>query len=105
MTEQYLSWLKDLIEKNDLAPFYQSREFRAVSNRVLKEQRECQVCKERRLYGPAEIAHHIYRVKEHPELALSVYTPEGERNIIAVCRKCHNEIHFPRRRYVNEEKW
>lgn len=105
MTEQYLNWLKGLIEEGNLAPFYQSKEFRRISDRVLKEQKECQICKSEHGYGPAEIAHHIFRVKEYPELALSVFTPDGERNIIAVCRECHNKIHFPRRKYVNTEKW
>lgn len=105
MTEQYLTWLKGLIDNNDLSPFYQSKEFRKISGRVLREQKECQICKQEHRYGPAEIAHHRFRVKEYPELALSVFTSDGERNIIAVCRECHNKIHFPKRRYMNDERW
>lgn len=106
MTEQYLNWLKGLIAKNDLSPFYLSKEFRKISKEVLKEQKECQICKANHRHGPAEIAHHLFYVKKYPELALSIYTPSGERNIIAVCQSCHNKIHFGgKKRYTNVERW
>lgn len=105
MSEHFLAWLKTLIADNNLHLFYISREWRRLSEKILKEQKECQICKQNRKWGPAQIAHHRFTVREHPELALSRFTPDGEPNIIAVCIKCHNKIHFQKRRYTNPERW
>lgn len=105
MTDERLSWLQDLIARNKLEEFYLWKVWRKLSEDILREQKECQVCKAAKRYGPAEIAHHINTVRQHPELALSRYAPDGTRNIIAVCQACHNVIHFGARRYTNEERW
>lgn len=104
MTKAFLEWLKKLIAENKVEEFYHSWEWRSLSADILKEQKECQVCKSKHRYGPADVAHHINHVKKHPELALSRYDHKGNVNIIAVCKKCHKEIHHPSR-FFNEERW
>lgn len=48
---------------------------------------QCQICKRYGRVKEAHIVHHIKEADEYPELA---YDPD---NLIAVCYKCHNEIH------------
>lgn len=105
MSEAYLTWLKELIAEDNLSKFYLSKKWRRLSAKIIREQKECQICKANHTYGKAEIVHHVNEVRKHPELALSEYTDNGERNLIAVCQKCHNRIHFGSGRYTNVEKW
>ena len=105
MTKQFLNWLKIKIAENDIHAFYQTAAWHRLSAKILAEQHECQICRSHHRYSPAEIAHHINMVREHPELALSEYADDGSRNIIAVCRKCHSEIHMGAAGYRNIERW
>lgn len=96
-TEKLVDWIRELIEKDEMWRFYKSKEFRGLQKEVLKEQHnECQVCKQRGLITKADTVHHVQYVRNHPELALSkTYVLDGirKRNLIAVCRDCHNKIH------------
>lgn len=105
MTKKFLIWLKKIISENRVSEFYQTYEWHKTSARVLSEQHECQICKSNHKYGAAEIAHHIYTVRKYPEYALSIYMPDGQPNIIAVCKKCHNDIHMSGHGYKNIERW
>lgn len=98
MTQQELTtWIKRLIAENELWKFYKSKEFRELQRDVLKEQHnECQICKQRGVITRADTVHHNQYVRTHPELALSkTYVVGGKeyRNLIAVCKSCHNKIH------------
>lgn len=90
-------WINELIEKDELWRFYKSKEFMRLKEEVLKEQHyECQICKERGVITKADTVHHIQYVRKHPELALSktyTYIGREHRNLIAVCRSCHNKVH------------
>lgn len=58
------------------------------------DRNECQLCKQHGRYRPGEIVHHVKHLKERPELALTIYDPEtGERQLITVCKRCHEEQH------------
>lgn len=90
-------WIQELIEKDELWRFYKSKEFRHLKEEVLKEQHyECQICKEQGHITKADTVHHIQYVRKHPELALSktyLYMGKEHRNLIAICKSCHNKVH------------
>lgn len=118
-------WIDELIEHNELYKFYKSKywagnkHYKGLKNEVLKEQRyECQMClqKKPKLVTKADTVHHVQFVRKHPELALSkFYTYKGKqyRNLVAVCKECHNKLHpeksFSRKNideaFSNEERW
>lgn len=98
MTQQELiAWIHDLIDRDELWKFYKSKEFRRLKEDVLKEQHnECQICKQSGIITRADTVHHVQYVRNHPELALSkTFRRNGneQRNLIAVCKSCHNKIH------------
>lgn len=117
--------LETLIKENKLWKFYKCPEWIRLKTQVLQDQHyECQICKSRGIvtrYDETEdgrrkliqTVHHVNEVRKHPELALSrYYFVDGVRhdNLIAVCKKCHNEIHdrFGGNKtsgFVNTERW
>ena len=59
---------------------------------------ECQICKTRhKRYRRAVIVHHVKHLKRRPDLALSIWDGE-ERQLLSVCRACHEDLH-PERLY------
>lgn len=121
-------WIRELIETDQLWKFYKSKDWMKLKASVLKAAHyECAECRKqgkitrydtdgdgnRRLLSTV---HHVCHVREHPELALSEWyknyeTGEKERNLIPVCKACHNRLHpekvFRRERtgFTNEERW
>lgn len=119
MDNQYLErWIQDLIEHDKLYQFYKSQQFRRLRSHVLEIDRNiCSNCGNHN----ATIAHHVNHVRDHPSLALSVYwanpeTRRKERNIVSVCKRCHNVLHPEKfsgadgdskspRKEINNERW
>lgn len=114
-TKELTKWINELIAKNELWRFYKSVEFRHLKQEILEEQHyECQVCKEAGKITKADTVHHVQFVRKHPALALSkYYTYKGKqyRNLIAVCKSCHNKLHpeknqsKKKEQFTNEERW
>lgn len=110
-------WIKALIAENKLYKFYKCREWRQLSDAVMKENNyECQHCKARGLHTAARSVHHVQWVRRHPRLALSrTYTYKGVtyNNLIPLCEDCHNKEHDKGRgleqknknSFMNEERW
>ena len=94
--------------------WYNSEPWRSIRRLVLKEDKyECQICKNRGRYSRATIVHHVKHLRDRPDLALSICDPDtGERQLISVCKRCHEELHpESQRQYrqseppVTEERW
>lgn len=118
---ELVKWINSLIEKKELWKFYKSKywcgdkDTEGLKNEVLKEQHyECQECLKQGKITTADTVHHIQFVRKHPELALSkYYTFNGKRyrNLIAVCKTCHNKLHpeklnkSSKDKFTNEERW
>lgn len=93
--------------------FYRRSAWRKVREEVLKlDQYECQVCKSRGKYSKAIIVHHVKHLEDYPELALSIY--DGKmRQLISVCRACHEALHpermqqyqYTAHKPVTREQW
>lgn len=123
ITKEYI---EQLIRKNELWRFYKSREWIDLKERILQENHhECYECKKRGIITRYDVAedgskklistvHHVQFVRSHPELALSeyyYYQGERKRNLIPVCKACHNKLHPEKRKrqqssaFINEERW
>ena len=117
MTPDFLRWLTGLIEAGDVHPFYVCREWLQVSQQVRRMDRdECQICKSRGRYRRAELVHHVNHLRRAPALALDIWYTDGEgqrqRNLLSVCRACHETVCHPRRMQsapaklpVTPERW
>ncbi len=113
--EELKKLIPELSASHKMYVFYKSPEWRALKNEVLKEQHnECQICKAQGRYTQADTVHHVQYVKKYPELALSkTYTYKGKeyRNLIAICKACHNKVHIEKgfnkkhSHFINEERW
>lgn len=99
MTQAFLNWLLGLIAAGDVHPFYVSGEWRSLSAEVLRDDhRNCQICGRA---NAAVMVHHVKHVKLFPHLALSRYYRDADgierRNLISVCRACHETVCHPER--------
>lgn len=112
MTEQEIEFVKHCIKK-DIHGFYVWGKWKQIRKEVLKmDHGECQRCKERGRYNKATTVHHINYVRRHPELALEIwYEWNGRirRNLVSLCRECHEEVHGYRKQEkkeeITEERW
>ena len=92
-TTQLVQWINTLIRYHNIKAFYNSALWENLRQEVLEEQHyECQVCKVKGMYSPAEAVHHVKFLRQHPELAL---------------KECHYEVHHKaeNKPQLNEERW
>lgn len=104
-----------LIDIGDEHLFYTSQDWRCLREQVLHmDNYECQLCKARGRYSRGVLVHHIKHLRDRPDLALSIYDPEtGERQLITVCKQCHEEQHpealqpkiLKKREQITPERW
>ena len=111
-------WIRSLIQKDELWRFYKSKEWIALKNKILKENHyECAECRKHGVITRHDdggrllsTVHHVCHVRDHPELALSEWykdysTGQLERNLIPVCKACHNKLHPEKIKRVNQDKF
>jgi 5-methylcytosine-specific restriction endonuclease McrA len=99
---QVTQWVKELIKQGNMKPFYNSAIWEHTKREVLEAQHhECQVCKRKGMYAPAEAVHHIKFLKSCPELALT------KSNLVCLCKECHYAIHHrvENKPQLNKERW
>ena len=108
MSPELLLKLKSWIASGDPRPFYRTHAWKKKRREVLDiDKHECQFCKAKGFYEPANTVHHVKCLTERPDLALSVYDGD-ERQLISLCRKCHEEEHEHRhekKEPLTEERW
>lgn len=106
--------LKQLIESGRTDLFYSWKTWKHIRDQVLRIDRyECQICKSKGRYRQAVIVHHVKHLKDRPDLAFSIKDPDtGERQLISVCKGCHEELHPESQKQfdikkepVTEERW
>ena len=114
MSEAQLRRLVRLLKEGRENVWYNSEPWRSTRSAVLKADcYECQRCKERGRYSRAVLVHHVKHLKDRPDLALSIIDPAtGERQLVSVCKQCHEELHpesqrqfFPKEPPVTVERW
>lgn len=96
-------------------PFYLSGDWQRLRLKVLKaDKNECQECKSRGKYTKATHVHHVKHLDKFPELGLEThYTEDGQkkRNLVSVCKMCHETVCHPERlrwnvkEQLNDERW
>lgn len=92
----WLPRLEGLIEAGEETKFYSWRQWRRLAQKVREklDNNECQLCKARGRYRRGTIVHHVKHLQDRPDLALSVWDPDtGERQLITVCKQCHELEH------------
>ena len=107
--------IAEMVKTDTLLTFYTSRSWKKLRQKVLElDKHECQRCKARGWYRRATHVHHVNHVRKHPELAMSmIYKADDgaiRRNLISLCKDCHEEAHPERLRWnkkelLNEERW
>lgn len=115
ISDARLFQLREMIADGTSDRFYGWPEWEQVRGDVLRlDNKECQLCKQRHRCRRATLVHHVKHLKARPDLALSVVDPEtGERQLLSVCRACHEEQHPERMRRkdfvflppLTEERW
>jgi len=114
------SEIASMIIDENLAAFYNSREWRKLSKQVIRRGNgECLLCKKMGKVTEAVLTHHVNELKTRPDLAYSLtYTDDkGETRpqLIPLCHDCHERLHergayFERggkdeKKFWQEEKW
>lgn len=115
ITPTQLTRLKKLIATGSEAKFYDWPEWDETRQKVLAiDHYECTKCKARGKYSRASLVHHVHHLKDRPDLALSVYDEDGKRQLVSLCRPCHELEHPERLRSawqakldhpLTEERW
>jgi 5-methylcytosine-specific restriction endonuclease McrA len=78
-----------IIKSQGAPAFYRTYMWRWAADQARKSQRnECQDCKARGVYAPAEEVHHIAPLLQRPDLALD------QSNLVCLCKRCHEERHI-----------
>lgn len=106
---QHLTQIREWIRTNQLVQFYTSSTWKRLRSEVLKEQRyDCQCCKELGKHTRANHVHHVNYLRKRPELALSKWYVDTDgtvkRQLIAVCKDCHETVCHPERLRWNKKK-
>lgn len=98
ISQRRLCQLQGMIQDGTSDLFYRWPEWEHTRAAVLEmDHHECQLCKARHRYRKAVIVHHVQHLRDRPDLALSIMNPDtGERQLISLCRACH-ELQHPER--------
>lgn len=111
----WLSELEELIAAGREEEFYSWGQWRRLRKDVIEklDNNECQICKAKGRFRRGNILHHVKHLQDRPDLALSVWDPDtGERQLITVCKDCHEAQHpeslrqfRPAKPPVTVERW
>jgi len=112
--DELAMWIRDLIDRDEVHKFYESKEWRRLRKEVLKDYKsECQICKAKGEYTKANHVHHNQFVRHHPRLALTrkyIFRSKEYVNLVPVCKDCHETVCHPKRlkhdkELINKERW
>ena len=95
ITPEKLARLTALLAAGRENIWYNSSDWGTVREAVKRmDHCECLVCKAMGRHSPARVVHHVKHLRDRPDLALSIYDPDtGERQLICVCKQCHELLH------------
>ena len=105
MTPVKLAHLVALLAAGKENIWYNSGDWQAVRDAVKRIDHECIICKAMGRHSPARVVHHVKHLRDRPDLALSIYDPDtGERQLICVCKQCHELLHPESQRQYRPSK-
>lgn len=97
ITAAQLHRLRDLIAAGDSWRFYSWGSWRGpegIRAEVLKlDHNQCYFCGKPLNNGRLAIVHHVQHLDDAPELALSIWAPDGTRQLVTCCKDCHELQH------------
>lgn len=114
MTPEKLARLTAMLAAGRENVWYNSGDWAAVKAAVKQiDHNDCLICKAMGRRRAAHIVHHVRHLRDRPDLALSIYDPDtGERQLICVCKQCHELLHpesqlqyRPSKPPVTKERW
>ena len=114
MTPDKLARLTAMLAAGRENVWYNSGDWAAVKAAVKQiDHYDCLICKAMGRRRAAHIVHHVRHLRDRPDLALSIYDPDtGERQLICVCKQCHEMLHpesqrqyRPSKPPVTAERW
>ena len=114
ITPDKLARLTALLAAGRENVWYNSGDWAAVKAAVKQiDHNDCLICKAMGRRRAAHIVHHVRHLRDRPDLALSIYDPDtGERQLICVCKQCHELLHpesqrqyRPSKPPVTAERW
>lgn len=116
MNQEDINFITECIKNDTIYIFYTWSKWLKLREEVINEDKsECQKCKERGAYKKAVVVHHKKHVKKYPELALEKYyiddRGEKQRQLVSLCKACHEEEHperFKKRKReepLTKERW
>lgn len=115
-----ISDITALAASGDMRDFYNSRTWRKLSHKVIKDGNgECYFCRQKGRVTDAVLTHHVNELKLRPDLAYSLtYVDEHgmeKPQLIPLCHDCHEKIHergiysepdkTQENKFWQEEKW
>lgn len=111
-----LAMVRYTMTRKERDTIYHTHRWRVLQQQVMAmDNYECQICKQRGRHSRGQIVHHRFHVEDFPEFAFSVYVERDggntERNLITVCRSCHENVCHPERlchkraEPITEERW
>ena len=113
MTPEKLARLTAMLAAGRENVWYNSGDWQAVRDAVKRIDHECIICKAAGRHSATRYVHHVKHLRDRPDLALSIYDPDtGERQLICVCKQCHELLHpesqrqyRPSKTPVTAERW
>ena len=95
MTPDKLARLTAMLAAGRENVWYNSGDWAAVKAAVKRiDHNDCLICKAMGRRRATHIVHHVRHLRDRPDLALSIYDPDtGERQLICVCKRCHELLH------------
>ena len=113
MTPVKLAHLVALLASGKENIWYNSGDWQAVRDAVKRIDHECIICKAAGRHSATRYVHHVKHLRDRPDLALSIYDQDtGERQLICVCKQCHELLHpesqrqyRPSKPPVTAERW
>ena len=106
MTPEKLARLTALLAAGRENVWYNSGDWGSVKEAVKQiDHSDCLICKAMGRRRAARVVHHVKHLRDRPDLALSIYDPAtGERQLICVCKQCHELLHPESQRQYRPSK-
>lgn len=93
MSGAVMARLVEMQTAGALEDFYRMRVWKNKRAEILRRDHwQCQRCG-KVVRGRGAIVHHVRHLADRPDLALSDYDESGARQLVTVCKECHEALH------------
>lgn len=93
MTGELMAQLVEMQTAGRLEDFYRTRRWKNKREEILRgDHWQCQRCG-RIVRGKNAIVHHVHHLGDRLDLALEDFDETGARQLVTVCKACHEALH------------